>query len=63
MGKRLQAGLMAYLMPDGDLIRAGKSAIPCSAGGLGILERFNWDGDWREHAAFERHGSQHTTLP
>ena len=42
-----KAGLMAYLMPNGDLIRAGKidNSVFTAGGTGGILERFNWDGD------------------
>ena len=46
-----KAGLMAYLMPNGDLIRAGKigNTVFLAGGTGGILERFNWDGEleWR----------------
>ena len=42
-----KAGLMAYLMPNGDLIRAGKmdNSVFTAGGTGGILERFSWDGE------------------
>ena len=40
-------GMMAYLLPDGDLMRAGRTNNPIfSAGGTGgVIERFSWDGE------------------
>ena len=40
-------GMMAYLMPDGDLMRAGRVNNPVfGAGGTGgVIERFSWEGD------------------
>lgn len=42
-----KAGMMAYLLPDGDMIRAGRTNNPAfPAGGKGgIIERYNWEGD------------------
>lgn len=39
-----KAGMMAYLLPDGDMIRAGRMNNPgFSAGDTGgIIERYNW---------------------
>ncbi|MDB0025474.1 aryl-sulfate sulfotransferase [Flavobacteriales bacterium] len=42
-----RAGMMAYLLPNGDLVRAGRisnSSFP--AGGIGgVVERFSWEGE------------------
>ena len=40
-------GMMAYLMSDGDLMRAGRVNNPVfGAGGTGgVIERFSWEGD------------------
>ena len=40
-------GMMAYLLPDGDLMRAGRANNPVfTAGGTGgVIERFSWDGE------------------
>lgn len=42
-----KAGMMAYLLPDGGLMRAGKTNnIHFGSGGAGgILERFDWEGN------------------
>ena len=41
------AGMMAYLLPDGSLIRAGRTLnMNFPAGGAGgIIERFDWEGN------------------
>ncbi len=40
------AGLMAYLLPDGRLLRAGRSASQFGAGGSGgVMEIFSWEGE------------------
>lgn len=40
-------GMMAYLMPNGDLVRAGRVNNPVfGAGGRGgVMERFSWEGE------------------
>ena len=42
-----KAGMMAYLLPDGGLMRAGKTNNQAfAAGGSGgIIEKFNWEGN------------------
>lgn len=42
-----KAGMMAYLLPDGGLMRAGKTNNPdFGAGGAGgIIEQFDWEGN------------------
>ena len=42
-----KAGMMAYLLPNGDLLRAGRTNNPYfGAGGAGgIIERFSWEGE------------------
>ena len=40
------AGLMAYLLPDGRLLRAGRSSSQFGAGGVGgVMELYSWDGE------------------
>jgi len=40
------AGLMAYLLEDGRLLRGGMSTVEFGAGGAGgIIELFSWDGE------------------
>lgn len=41
------AGMMAYLLEDGDLLRGGRvQNLPFGAGGSsGVIERFSWEGD------------------
>ena len=40
-------GLMAYLLPNGDLVRAGRVNNPLfpTGGTGGVIERFSWNGD------------------
>ncbi|MDA0729818.1 MAG: aryl-sulfate sulfotransferase [Bacteroidetes bacterium] len=42
-----KAGMMAYLMNNGDLIRAGRTnnTLFTAGGSGGIIERFSWEGD------------------
>lgn len=56
------AGLMAYLLPDGRLLRAGKSIADFGAGGVGgIMEIFSWDGEleWSYAYSSSRHQHHH----
>lgn len=40
------AGLMAYILPDGRLLRAGRTTSQFAAGGSGgVIEIFSWEGD------------------
>lgn len=42
-----KAGMMAYIMNNGDLIRAGRTnnSLFTAGGSGGIIERFSWEGD------------------
>jgi hypothetical protein len=54
------AGLMAYLLPDGRLLRAGKYIADFGAGGVGgIMEIFSWDGEIEWSYAYSDSRYQH----
>lgn len=60
------AGMLAYLLPDGSIMRAGRVFASFSAGGSGgIIEHFSWDNDllWSYKIADDNQHQHHDIAP